>query len=229
MNKATDYYNFFTQLHISAALPKNVEVLNPYVNQEVLDVNRLFYNKFYSDTHTRVLVLGINPGRFGAGITGIAFTDPIELEQNLGIKNTFEKKAELSAGFIHKAINAFGGPEEFYAKFLVSAISPLGFIKNGININYYDQKDLQESTQAFIEQSISNQHLLTGKIRACICVGQGKNLKYLHELNSKLDLFDEIIPLGHPRWIMQYRRKEYQQHVNSYIDTLNYIVKKYLD
>jgi hypothetical protein len=99
MNKATDYYNFFTQLHISAALPKNVEVLNPYVNQEVLDVNRLFYNKFYSDTHTRVLVLGINPGRFGAGITGIAFTDPIELEQNLGIKNTFEKKSRTLSRF----------------------------------------------------------------------------------------------------------------------------------
>lgn len=39
-------------------------------------------------------ILGINPGRFGAGTTGIAFIDPIRLENECGINNSFPKKVE---------------------------------------------------------------------------------------------------------------------------------------
>jgi len=42
---------------------------------------REFYTKFYSDCKPRQLVLGINPGRFGAGATGIPFTDTRRLNE----------------------------------------------------------------------------------------------------------------------------------------------------
>ena len=33
--------------------------------------------------------------------------------------------------------------------------------------------------------------------------------------------FDEIIPLPHPRFIMQYRRKQKQQFIDQYLHALN--------
>ncbi|MFI5224347.1 MAG: DUF4918 domain-containing protein, partial [Nitrospirales bacterium] len=67
-----------------------------------------------------MLILGINPGRLGAGLTGIPFTDPLKLQNICGIENTLPKKAELSADFIYTMISAFGGPEAFYKKFYFS-------------------------------------------------------------------------------------------------------------
>jgi hypothetical protein len=40
-----------------------------------------FYQKYYADNKKRSLIIGINPGRFGAGVTGIPFTDPIRLKR----------------------------------------------------------------------------------------------------------------------------------------------------
>ena len=51
-------------------------------------------------TRTRTittLILAINPGRLGAGVTNIAFTDPVHLERDCGIANDFPKREELSA------------------------------------------------------------------------------------------------------------------------------------
>lgn len=201
-------------------MPKGVEILNPYVNSEVLEINKTFFNKYYNDTNPRILLLGINPGRLGAGLTGIGFTDPFALENNLGIANSFSKKQELSATFVHKVINAYGGAEEFFGKFLISAVSPLGYIKDGININYYDLPNLEKATKTFISETMQKQHALSGGVRTCICIGQGKNLKYLQNVNKELDLFDTIHKLGHPRWVMQYKRKELDMHINNYVELL---------
>lgn len=220
---ADSLFKFFSQLKINTTLPEGVEILNPYTNNEVLNLNTEFYNKYYNDDAPRIMLLGINPGRFGAGITGLSFTDPVTLENNLGIMNSFDKKPELSATFIHEVIKAYGGPEEFYGKFLVTAVSPLGFVKNGVNINYYDQKDLQEATTPFIKECLLKQFELTGKTATCVSIGQGKNISFLEELNKELKLFKQIIPLGHPRWIMQYRRKELKKHIEQYVDVLKNI------
>jgi len=74
-------------------------------------------------------LLGINPGRFGSGTTGVSFTDPIKLEKYCGIRNDLVKKAELSADFIYAMIIAYGGLESFYNRFFISSVSPLGFIQ----------------------------------------------------------------------------------------------------
>ena len=81
-------------------LPPGIELMNPYRNEEVRRIVTRFYECFYADTNPRIPLVGINPGRFGAGITGITFTDPIRLATVCGISNTFSKRQELSSVFI---------------------------------------------------------------------------------------------------------------------------------
>src|SRR6187399_446287 len=93
-------------LKLRVAIP-DVEVLNPFKDPYTVSLARQFYNKYYGDTSKRHIILGINPGRFGSGLTGVPFTDPIKMETLCGIPNTLPKKAELSADFIYTMIAAF--------------------------------------------------------------------------------------------------------------------------
>jgi hypothetical protein len=212
---------FISNLEFRGSLPKDVQLMNPFKDKNVLELNRLFFKKYYSDQNKRIMLLGINPGRFGAGITGICFTDPVRLKKECGIDNTFPKKQELSSVFFYEMLNKYGGAEKFYSKFYVSAVSPLGFMKNGVNMNYYDDRNLKEKLSSFIEDSIKKQLDFGIDRNVCFSVGKGENFKFLNELNSHHHFFDKIIPLGHPRWIMQYRLKNKGEHINEYITKLN--------
>jgi hypothetical protein len=213
--------NFFAQLRIDIALPEGVEVLNPYKEEEVIALCKEFYGKYYNDERPRFLILGINPGRHGGGITGIPFTDGRKLDEYCGIPNAFPKKSELSADFIYAMIMAYGGPEKFYSKFYISSISPLGFTQNGKNLNYYDVRALQDSLRPFIIESL--EYTLSMKIERsiCYCLGEGQNYKFLTALNNEHRWFQTIVPLAHPRFIMQYKRKKVDEYVNDYLRKLN--------
>ena len=52
-------------------------------------------------------------------------------------------------------------------------------------------------------------------------VGKGKNVQFLEWINKKYQLFEEIIPLPHPRWVMQYRLKRKDEFIKEYVDTLS--------
>src|SRR5947207_170530 len=106
--------NFYKSLELKARLPKGVSYMNPYINPATFETTSAFYKKFYNEDRKRKIILGINPGRFGGGITGIPFTDPINLEKYCGIKNGFQKKPELSSTFIYQLIESYGGAKEFY-------------------------------------------------------------------------------------------------------------------
>jgi Domain of unknown function (DUF4918) len=211
---------FYRTLHLNLKLPEGVEVLNPYQEESTFQLCEKFYRKFYSDNRPRTLILGINPGRFGGGITGIPFTDPIKLEVQCGIPNELEQKVELSADFIYTMINAYGGPEKFYSTFYIGAVSPLGFVKDGKNLNYYDIKVLQQTVEPFIIDSIRKQLEFGINRQRCYCLGEGKNFDYLNFINKAHQFFKEIVPLPHPRFIMQYRRKSVLQYVDNYLDKL---------
>lgn len=185
-----------------------------------MEVVTQFFGKYYHDNHPRTLIFGINPGRFGAGITGVNFTAPRQLKQFCGIDHPFKDGSELSAEFIYDMINNYGGPESFYKKFFITSISPLGFTKNGININYYDDKDLLQSVTPFITDCIQKQVEMNVTHQTAFCIGGDKNLKFFTSLNQKHKWFTKIIPLPHPRFIMQYRRKQKDDFVKLYIDTL---------
>jgi len=220
MTFADRVLKFYDGLHVDEKLPDNVDVLNPYGSAVVKNGCNEFYQKYYNDSEGRVLILGINPGRFGAGITGIPFTDPVVLENECGIKNDFDKRTEISSEFIYKLINATGSISGFYKRFYIGSISPLGFVKNGKNFNYYDSKDLMNVLKPFIVSNLIKQIGLGINSRKCFCLGQGKNYEYLKFLNIELELFDEIIPLPHPRWVMQYRRKHLDDIISDVVGKL---------
>jgi hypothetical protein len=212
---------FYDALHIAEQLPGGVEIINPYKQEEVKKVCRSFYTKYYNDNHGRHMILGINPGRFGAGITGIPFTDPQKLETECGIPNSFNKRAEFSSEFIYLLINAMGGTSHFYKHYYIGATSPLGFLKDGKNHNYYDSPELFRALKPFITKSLVEQIGLGITSRRCFCLGQGKNFEYLKRLNAELGLFDEIVPLPHPRWVMQYRRKRLNEYLDESVKKLS--------
>jgi hypothetical protein len=212
--------DFYKSLQPPLVLPKNIEILFPQKNEDVMNVVETFFVKFYNDNNPRRLIFGINPGRFGAGTTGINFTAPRQLKEFCGIDHSFKSQTELSAEFIYESIMAYGGVKKFYKDYFITSVSPLGFVKNGVNINYYDEKKLQETVRPFIIYSIQRQISLGFKTDYCICIGGGKNLKFLSTLNKEYNFFEEIIPLPHPRFIMQYRRKQKEKYIDQYLSVL---------
>jgi hypothetical protein len=207
--------DFYTNLE-KPAVPDGIKVMNPHLTPEVRQLVRNFCNKFYNDNNKRVLVFGINPGRFGAGLTGITFTDPVVLEKDCGIPNNLSKKRELSAEFVYKFIEKWGGVKKFYRRFFLTAVSPLGYVKEGINFNYYDNPDLPAALEGFIVRSIQKQLKIGGSKKAAIILGRGKNKKYFDKLNQKYKFFDKVFGLDHPRFIMQYRREKINDYLQEY-------------
>jgi hypothetical protein len=220
---------FLLKLDFKGQLPEGTSIMNPYRdNREVKRVVSQFYNKFYNDTASRYLILGINPGRFGAGVTGIPFTDSKRLAEKCGLQIPGLKTFETSSVFIYEMIDAFGGPEKFYGKFFISAVCPLGFTSarengNQINYNYYDNPKLMHIMRNFIVESLKEQLNFGIDRRFCFCLGTGKNFKFLFQLNSEFGFFEEIVPLEHPRFIMQYKLKNKDLYIGRYLDAFNVI------
>lgn len=166
------------------------------------------------------MLIGINPGRFGGGITGIPFTDPINLEVRCGIENSFPRRHELSSKFMYDMIAAFGGAAAFYSNYYFYSVSPVGFTKEGRNYNYYDDKKLKGYLEPFIRLSME-EHLRMGMSRKiAYSLGQGKNIEVLQELNNKYKFFKKIVALPHPRWVMQYRLKRKEEFIRLYLEHL---------
>lgn len=211
---------FHRQLRPDWQLPPGVELLFPYESAETWRVMTAFYETYYNDSRTRIGLFGINPGRFGAGVTGVPFTDPVRLEQALGIHNNFPGKAELSSVFVYEVVNAWGGPRAFFGDFYITSLSPLGFLKDGINYNYYDDPKLRAAVEPYIVRNLREQIRLGLSDRVAICLGQGQNFTFFEKLNQTQGFFREILPVPHPRWVMQYRRKRVGEYVELYLDTL---------
>jgi hypothetical protein len=209
-------YKFYTTLK-RPAVPKGVGVMNPYANRTARGYVRAFLDAFFPDNRKRVLVFGINPGRFGAGITGVTFTDPVALADFCGIPNDLGRKRELSSVFIYEFIKAFGGPAEVYSRFFLTAVSPLGFVRDGVNLNYYDIPELKRRVTPFVVSTVERQIAMGGRTDHAIILGRGQNAKYLMELNEVHGWFGAIHPLEHPRWILQYRRPTAAKFVADYV------------
>lgn len=228
MTLADKILNFTNQLTITEKLPDHIGVLNPFRSENeaiIWPVVTAFYKKFYADNATRKLILGINPGRLGAGSTGLPFTDTKRLNENCDISFSSFTTHEPSSVFIYDVITAFGGPSAFYSQFYIGSVCPLGFVtpgKNGmVNINYYDDKVLQEAVTPFIVKSIEAQ-LQFGLQRDKIFVlGTGKNFAFLKQLNAIHHFAEELVPLEHPRFIMQYRARSKEAFITKYVHALS--------
>jgi hypothetical protein len=221
MTFSSHILSFYKTLELPETLPDGIEYMNPYRSEETWELTKTFYQKFYNDTHTRTMIIGINPGRFGAGVTGIPFTDPIRLAELCGIENALAKKPELSSEFIYKMIAHYGGVTGFYHDFFFSAVSPLGFTKDGKNLNYYDSKELQKKIEPYAISWFNSQLATLVNRKKAFCLGEGKNIEFLRKLNNVHQFFDEIVPLPHPRFIMQYKRKSLHDYLDLYINKLS--------
>jgi hypothetical protein len=227
---------FLKRLTWKGPLPEGVEVLSPFSDPVTWGVCEAFYHRFYHDDAPRTLLIGINPGRFGGGVTGIPFTDPIRLQTQCGIDNPWPKKQELSSVFMYEMIRAYGGPRAFYQKFYITSVSPLGFTLNGKNLNYYDDPQLTGALEPFAADCLRLQLGWgidktgvdkmgidkTGMDKTvAFCLGGGKNFTYLERLNNKYGFFGRIVPLPHPRYIMQYQSKQKAEHILDYLEKFN--------
>lgn len=217
---AENILDFLLNVKLPFRLPNRIEVLDAHKDEAVRNVCIQFYKKFYSDNNKRHLLIGINPGRFGGGVTGIPFTDPIRLQKDCGIENDFQKKQELSSVFVYEMINSFGDIKSFYKNFYITAVSPLGFVRDGKNLNYYDDKVLLKCIEPFVVDCMEKQLAFGIHKDVCFCIGEGANLKYLQSLNSKHKWFEKVEGLPHPRFIMQYKLKTKKDYIDKYCGAL---------
>jgi hypothetical protein len=194
-----------------------VEWIDPFHMPEVSRCMDEFYSRFYGDNRPRLFVFGINPGRFGSGITGIPFTDGHSLTHACGIATSLPQRQELSATFIHRVIQAWGGADPFFGQMYITAVSPLGLLRGGTNFNYYDDRSVLKELEPFLVDAIQRQLVFGARAQAAVVIGTGKNLQVMQRLNAEYHFFDELRAVEHPRFIMQYRRNQVDEFVASYV------------
>ena len=116
-------------MRYSGQLPEDFQVLNPYLdNPETMVVMEKFYYKYYNDSIQRKFLIGINPSRHGAGVTGVPFTDTKRLENICGIKMESAHTHEVSSVFMYDMIAAYGGADEFYRDIYINSPFPLAIV-----------------------------------------------------------------------------------------------------
>ncbi|GAB4049761.1 uracil-DNA glycosylase family protein [Spirosoma litoris] len=215
--QAIPYYN---TLVAPANLPMDVSVINPYKQPAVQRIVEEFYGRFFNDTNPRIFVLGINPGRFGSGVTGISFTTPQNLRRYCDIENDFRDTPELSSRFIYQVVEAFGGAAAFYGQFFLTSLFPLALTKGGKNYNFYDDRATTEALWPAISETVRTQIRFGYNRNIAVCLGR-KNESYLRKLNDQQGFFGRIVTLDHPRYILQYKTKDMPMYLDRYITTLH--------
>lgn len=215
-DQAIAYYN---SLREPTNLPPGVDVINPYHTEEVKRIVQTFYSQFFSDNQPRIFVMGINPGRFGAGVTGISFTTPQNLDRYCGIPNNLPPTPELSSRFIYQVVEAFGGAQAFYRRFFLTSLFPLALTKVGKNYNFYDDRATTAALWPAIKEAVKTQVAFGADRRVAVCLGR-KNEAFLRRLNEQEGFFEQIVPLDHPRYILQYKSRLARTYVEQYLQTL---------
>jgi hypothetical protein len=225
-NFAEKVIDFNRKLQYSGKLPDDFQVLNPYLdNPETMQVMQKFYYKYYNDTRQRKFIIGINPSRHGAGVTGVPFTDTKRLESVCGIPMYSAHTHEVSSVFMYDMIAGFGGAKDFYKKFYINSPFPLAIVRKTndgkwVNANYYDEPDLFEMVKEFMITSLKD-HISLGLDTSRAFVLGKKNADFIHKLNREAKLFGHLEVLEHPRFIQQYKLKQRQLYLDKYIRALH--------
>ncbi|MDN3582582.1 SMUG2 DNA glycosylase family protein [Mucilaginibacter flavus] len=222
--------DFNKNLQYTGTLPTDISIMNPFRDNDfAFDVSSRFYRKYYNDEYPRHLILGINPGRFGSGMTGVSFTDPKRMINQCHIPYNGPITHEPSSEYVYDMINAFGGISEFYQQFYIHSVCPLGFTITGpkgkeINYNYYDMPALSKAVYPFIIENLQKQIDIGFETDVCFCFGTGKNEAFLKKLNEEKRFFKKIVALEHPRFIMQYKSKTKQDYIDKYLKAFSEVI-----
>lgn len=214
--------------HQSFDLPIGFKVINPFNGDQkelVRKITTAFYQKYYNDNHPRRIIFGSSPARRGTAITGVPFEDAKHIQSETGIFIDKFYINQSSSGFLYDVIKEYGGCKKFYTDFYMNFVCPLGIVKinskgNEVNCNYYENKKLQKALSPFIINSIRHQINFGIDTSVCYCIGSGENYRFLSEINKEYNFFDTIIPLEHPRFIMQYNSKHKDMFIEKYVNAL---------
>ena len=211
---------------ISMELPDGFKIINPFNGSQkeiVTEISTAFYKKFYNDYNKRRIILGSSPARRGTAITGVPFEDAAHLQKETGILIDKFYINKSSSGFLYDVIEKYGNCTKFYYDFYMNFVCPLGIVrinKKGkeVNCNYYENKKLQEALYPFIIDSIRSQLDFGIDTSVCYCIGSGENFNFLSKVNQEYNFFGSIIPLEHPRFIMQYNSKRKDEFIEKYVN-----------
>ncbi|MCB9034035.1 MAG: SMUG2 DNA glycosylase family protein [Chitinophagales bacterium] len=216
---------FNEALSFTGALPNGFKVINPFAdNSETMVVMQQFYHQYYNDIKKRKFIIGINPSRHGAGVTGIPFTDTKRLELVCGIPMQSAHTHELSSVFIYDMIEQLGGVKNFYSNFYINSPFPLAIVQqskkgNWLNANYYDNRLLFEAVKPFMIAMLQKQITIGLDTTEVFILGK-KNAIFIDKLNPQAKLFDRLTVLEHPRYIQQYQSKDKQLYIDKYLQAL---------
>lgn len=222
-----DFDNKLSQASI--VLPEGYRIINPFTGtrkEQIKAVTTAFYQKYYNDGRSRRLILGSSPARRGTAVTGVPFEDAMHLQVETGIVIDEFYINKPSSGFLYDVMEAYGGCDKFYAHFYMNFVCPLGIVKvspkgNEVNCNYYDNKNLQEILKPFIVATLKSQLEFGIDTSVCYCIGSGKNFTFLTKINDEYGFFNAIMPLEHPRFIMQYNSKKKDIFLEKYLNALS--------
>lgn len=159
LNLHTDFY---TNLNNNPVVKEILErekitVLDGF--NKNLELVQRYYRTVYRSNASRIVLCGINPGRNGAGKTGIPFLDFRSISQLLSDIEGDDR--EQSAQFIFSIINEVGR-ESFYENVYMTNISWFGFTRDGKNLNYYDLPSSLATT--FTDTFIAEMDMVQPKI-----------------------------------------------------------------
>ncbi len=217
---------FNRNLHYPGRLPAGFRVINPYPdNPETMQVMQQFYHKYYNDIAERKFIIGINPSRHGAGVTGVPFTDTKRLQTVCGITMHSVHTHEVSSVFMYDMIAAYGGAKKFYKDFYINSPFPLAIVRQAkggqwLNANYYDDDALFKTVKKFMITSLQK-HISLGLNTSEVYVLGKKNAIFIQQLNDEAKLFNKLTVLEHPRFIQQYKSKEQQKYIDKYLMAFN--------
>lgn len=223
--KIIEFDRFLSNVNLS--VPDGFKIINPFCkdSREIYQAIETFYHQFYDDHKKRRMILGSSPARRGTAITGIPFEDDQHLQNQTGIHIDGFHVNKSSSNFLYDVMDSYGGTDKFYNDFYMNFVCPLGIVRinskgREVNCNYYENKELQQTLYDFIIETIKMQIEFNIDRSVCYCIGSGKNYEFLKEINEKYCFFDKIIPLEHPRFIMQYHSKEKEYYLDKYVNAL---------
>lgn len=169
------------------------------------------------------MILGSSPARRGTALTGVPFEDVNHLQKDTRISLDAFGANKRSSSFLYEVMEEYGGRQNFYKQFYMSFVCPLGIENinlkgNWVNCNYYENAALKKCLHPFILDSLRRQIDFNIDTTVCFCIGSGENFKFLTNINNKHHFFDTIVPLEHPRFIMQYNADRKEEFIQKYVN-----------
>jgi hypothetical protein len=190
----------------------NIGILSGFLNNK--EVILEFYRLYIEPNRPRIVLCGINPGRKGAGQTGIPFMDFDSLSRFM--PNINRNDSERSAQFIYSVIEHFG-VKHFFQQFYLTNISCIGFydLNTGNNVNYYE---LPIRIQSFLFDWFSREMANINDPKIIIPLGKEVEKNLIMDLKHEKKINAEIgTRLAHPSSIHA-RRDDYIRALEHYLE-----------